>query len=130
MRLLVRLSNTKGRELKAKREAQIAHRNDLHFAISNLQSKMPKKATEKKEKPIGVVTHFYSGISVAIIKFNKAVKKGTEIRFKGATTDFSQTIGSIQYDHKDIESAKKGQEVGIKVDEKVREGDEVYEVKE
>ncbi len=80
----------------------------------------------KKEKPIGAVTHFYGGISVAIIKFTKAVAVGDEIRFKGATTDFSQKIDSMQYDHKDIKEAAKGQEVGIKVSNKVREGDEVY----
>lgn len=91
---------------------------------------MPKKAAVKKEKPIGAITHYYGGIGVAIVKFNKAVKKGTKIRIKGATTDFIQEIGSIQYNHQDIESAKKGQEVGIKVTEKVRECDEVFEAKE
>lgn len=80
----------------------------------------------KKEKPIGVVTHFYGGISVAIIKFTKAASVGDEIRFKGATTDFSQKIDSMQYDHKDIKEAEKGQEIGIKVSDKVREGDEVF----
>lgn len=90
---------------------------------------MPVKRV-KKEKPIGVVTHYYGGIGVAIVKFNKAVKAGTGIKFKGATTDFSQKITSMQYEHKDMASAKKGQEVGIKVDEKVREGDEVYEASE
>jgi len=89
---------------------------------------MPKKAAA--EKPIGIITHFYSGIGVAIIKFNKAVKKGIKVRIKGATTDFTQEIRSMQYEHKDIESAKKGQEVGMKVDNKVREGDEIFEVKE
>ena len=83
----------------------------------------------KKEKPIGVVTHFYGEIDVAIVKFNKAVKKGIEIQFRGATTDFSQKLDSMQYEHKDIASAKKGQEVGVKVDEKVRQGDEIFEVK-
>lgn len=83
----------------------------------------------KAEKPIGVVTHHYGGIGVAIIKFNKAVKAGIEVCFRGATTNFSQRIESMQYNHEDIASAKKGQEVGVKVSEKVREGDEVYEVK-
>ena len=85
-------------------------------------------ATEEKpiEKPIGEVTHFFSGIQVAIVKFNREIKVGEIIKFKGATTDFSQEIDSMQYDHKDIKSAKKGQEVGIKVKEKLREGDEVY----
>lgn len=80
----------------------------------------------KQEKPIGAVTHFYGGISVAIIKFAKAASVGDEIRFKGATTDFSQKIDSMQYDHKDVKEATKGQEVGIKVSDKVREGDEVF----
>lgn len=86
---------------------------------------MPNK---KGPKIIGAVTHYYSNIGVAIVKFNKAVKVDEEVHFKGATTDFVQKINSIQYDHKDISAAKKGQEVGIKVSEKVREGDEVLEV--
>ncbi len=79
-----------------------------------------------EEKPIGKVTHYYGGIGVAIIKFNREIKVGETIHFKGPHTDFSQKIDSMQYDHKDIESAKKGQEVGIKTEQKVRESDEVY----
>jgi putative protease len=67
-------------------------------------------------------------LNVAIVKFNKAVKVGAEVKFKGVTTDFSETISSMQFDHKPIEAAKKGQEVGIKVSGKVREGDEIYGV--
>lgn len=79
-----------------------------------------------EEKPIGEITHYYGGIGVAIVKFNREVEVGEELHFKGAHTDFTQTIDSMQYDHKDIKSAKKGQEVGIKVGEKVHEGDEVF----
>jgi len=98
---------------------------------------MPAKKTVKKTvakaakapkapKPIGVVTHFYGHISVAIVKFNKAVKQGEQVHFRGATTDLIQAIDSMQFDHKEIPVAKKGQEVGIKVSDKVRDGDEVY----
>lgn len=89
---------------------------------------MPKKPVVSK--PIGAVTHFYSAISVAIVKFKKAVKVGIKLQYKGATTDFAEVAKSMQYDHKPVATAKKGQEVGIKVKKKVREGDEVYEVKE
>ncbi|MCP6720089.1 MAG: translation elongation factor-like protein [Patescibacteria group bacterium] len=82
----------------------------------------------KEPKPIGVVTHYYGGLGVAIVKFNKTIKPGERIHFKGATTDFEETIQSIQYDHKDVELAKKNQEVGIKVNDKVRDGDKVYAV--
>jgi len=86
-----------------------------------------KTATAKKLKPIGVVTHYYGDISVAVIKFKQAFKKGEKVHFKGATTDFKEKIKSMQYEHKPVEAAKKGQEVGIKVGDKVREGDDVYE---
>jgi len=81
-----------------------------------------------EKKPIGEITHYYGGIGVAIIKFNRKVDVGETVHFKGASTDFTQTIGSMQFEHKDIQGAKKEQEVGIKVDNKVREGDEVFEV--
>ena len=86
---------------------------------------MPSK---KGPKIIGTVTHYYNHLGVAIVKFSKAVKVGEEVHFKGATTDFVEKVASMQYDHKGVSSAKKGQEVGIKVTDKVREGDEVLEV--
>lgn len=77
-------------------------------------------------KPIGEVTHFYGNLGVAIVKFNKEVVAGSELHFKGVTTDFTEKAKSMQFDHKPIESAPKGKEVGIKVKGKVREGDLVY----
>lgn len=82
---------------------------------------------EKEPKPIGKVTHYYNNIGVAIVKFNKTIKVGGVVRFKGPHTDFAQTIDSIQYEHQSVADAKKSQEVGIKVSEKVRPGDAVYE---
>lgn len=93
----------------------------------------PKKAKAQKKikapKPIGRVTHFFGNIEVAIVKFNKPVKVGAKVSFRGATTDFDETIKSMQFDHKPIAVAKKGKEIGIKVKGKVREGDEVFDVK-
>jgi putative protease len=87
-----------------------------------------KPIGEGSLRPIGEVTHYYGGLGVAIVKFKETVNKGEALHFKGAHTDFTQSVDSMQYDHKDIDSAKKGLEVGIKVSEKVREGDEVYRV--
>jgi len=80
----------------------------------------------KEAKSIGTVTHYYTHLGVAIIKFSAPVEVGQTVRIKGATTDFSEKIGSMQYDHKPVEKAKKGQEVGIKVGDRVREGDELF----
>jgi putative protease len=75
---------------------------------------------------VGVITHFYSKLGVGIVKLDKELKKGNNISIKGHKTDFKQTVEEMQFDHKDIESGKKGQEVGVKLNEKVREGDEVF----
>ena len=87
----------------------------------------PKTAKAPKQgKPIGKVTHFYGNISVAIVKFNQKVAAGTVLHFKGATTDFNETVKSMQYNHESIAIAPKGKQIGIKVKKKVREGDLVY----
>lgn len=78
------------------------------------------------EKKIGEITHYYSNIGVGIIKLSDVLKVGDTIRIMGATTDFEQTIDEMQQDHEDVEEAKAGSEVGIKVEDKVRDGDEVY----
>ncbi|MEK7508002.1 MAG: hypothetical protein AAB602_02880 [Patescibacteria group bacterium] len=88
--------------------------------------KVSKTLKIKKQKPIGIVTHFYGNISVAIVKFKTTVKVGTAIKFSGSTTDFGETIRSMQFNHKPVSSAKKGQQVGIEVKNRVREGDNVY----
>lgn len=77
-------------------------------------------------KPIGVVTHFYNHIKVAIVKFKKPVRVGTNVRFRGATTDFTQALQSLQYDHKPIALAPRAKQIGVKVLKRVREGDGVF----
>ena len=54
------------------------------------------------------------------------MKVGDTIYVKGATSDFTQKIDSMQIDHADIEEAKAGQSIGLKVKEKVRQHDKVY----
>ena len=72
------------------------------------------------EKEIGVISHFYSKLSVGIIKLSDALKVGDTIHIKGAHDDFTQTIDSMQVDHKSVTEGKKGNEVGIKVTGKVQ----------
>ena len=80
-----------------------------------------------EEKPIGKISHYYSKLGVGIIHLKEGdLKTGDMIHIKGSSTDFEQVVDSIQYDHKPVDKGKKGQEMGIKVDQKVREGDLVY----
>lgn len=75
---------------------------------------------------IGKVTNYYSKIMVAVIELTGPIKIGSTIAIKGATTDFTQTVDSMQIDREPIERAKSGQAIGLKVAEKVRPGDTVY----
>ncbi|KAA0011053.1 MAG: translation elongation factor-like protein [Thermoplasmata archaeon] len=81
-------------------------------------------------KEVGVVEHFFSKISVAAIKLTDVLRVGDKIRIKGATTDFEQVVESMEINRQKIEEGKPGDEIGIKVMERVREGDKVYKVEE
>jgi putative protease len=83
-----------------------------------------------EEKEIGKVTHFFPKISVAIIELSGTLKIGDNIAFRGATTDFTQKVDSMQIEHKQVKEAKKGQSIGMKVVDRVREEDTVYRLAE
>lgn len=77
------------------------------------------------EKKIGDVFHYYDKIGVAAIKLNGELKIGDKIHIKGKATDFTQTVNSMQIEGKPVTSAKKGADVGLKVDNPVKAKDEI-----
>jgi putative protease len=83
------------------------------------------------EEKIGIVEHFFTNVSVAAIKITEGeLKIGDTIHIVGAHTDFTQKIESMQIDRVPVESVKAGDDVGIKVKDRVREHDVVYKVPE
>lgn len=80
------------------------------------------------DNAIGVITHYYGQPGVAVAKLNKgaALKVGDKVQVKGHSVDFTQTVSSLQVDHKDVQSVKAGDDFGMKVDQKVHEGDQLY----
>ncbi len=81
-----------------------------------------------EEKQIGTVDHFFSNISVSMIKLSDALKVGDKIHIKSKAADFVQDVSSMQIDRSPAEEAKAGDLISIKVDQKVRQGDAVYKV--
>ena len=82
-----------------------------------------------QEEKVGKVQKFFATPSVAAIEVIAGVLKiGDKLHFKGHTTDFEDTITSMQVDKDPIEEAKPGDLIGIKVKEKVREHDTVYKI--
>jgi putative protease len=80
------------------------------------------------EVKIGEVDDFFAKVGVAAFKVEVDFAVGDTIHIKGHTTDITQTIDSMQIDHKPMQNAKKGDSVGIKVKDHVRKGDIVYKV--
>ena len=79
-----------------------------------------------EEQEIGEISNFFEHVQVAALKLTAPLKIGDTIHIKGGEADFEQTVDSMQIDRQPIEKAKKGDEVGIKVNEKVRRGYKVY----
>jgi len=80
------------------------------------------------EEKIGVITHYFGQIQVAAIKLDGELKVGDTIHVKGHTSDFTQTVASIQLEHASIPAGKKGDEVALKVVQHARQHDEVFRV--
>ena len=79
-------------------------------------------------KLIGKMTHYFGNIGVAVIGLLDDLKTGDNIRVIGGDTDFEQVVGSMEVEHEKVEKAKKGDSVGLKVSEKVRDGYRVYKI--
>jgi putative protease len=88
--------------------------------------KRPLKKRVVKEKAIGIVTHYFPKVRAAVVKLKAPLAVGDTVKIKGYTTDFTQVVTSMQIEHVPIQSAKKGQEIGLLVDSRVRQHDIVY----
>lgn len=71
------------------------------------------------------MTHYYDKIGVAVVKLSQTMKKGDKIKISGHDKEFAQVVDSMQVEHQQIVEAKKGDEVGLKVDQPVKESDVV-----
>jgi hypothetical protein len=97
-----------------------------------IKKKEKKKVVKKKEEAkskdalIGVVSNYFDHVGVAAVKLKTGLKKGDKIRVVGGNVDFEQKIDSMQIDHKVVTEAKKGDDVGIKLKEKVRKDYKIY----
>ena len=77
---------------------------------------------------IGEVTHFYDKLSVAVLKLTEPIRVGDMLHLLGHHTDFRQKLESIQIEHQEVPEAGPGQDVAVKVAQKVHPGDTVFRV--
>ncbi len=83
---------------------------------------------EGEKKKVGVISHFYNKIMVAIVDLEDTLNQGDMLEIAGPTTHLQISADSIQIEHKSVSSAKKGQSIGLKVSEPVKENDIVYKL--
>ncbi len=80
------------------------------------------------QKLIGQISHYYGNIGVAVIELSDNLKVGDRIRFLGGSVDFEQEVSSMEADYKKVNEVSSGTSVGLKTDQKVKEGYKVYRV--
>lgn len=76
---------------------------------------------------VGNITHYYDKIGVAVLDLLAPIKVGDKVKITGST-EFEQEITSMQIEHENIQAAKKGNQIGFKIDQPVKEKDEVFKV--
>jgi len=77
-------------------------------------------------KQVGTISHYYDQIGVAVLDLNETLKVGDKIKIVKEEEEFEQEISSMQVEHKEVQTAKKGDSVGLKVDKEVKRKSKVY----
>ena len=80
------------------------------------------------EEVVGKVTDFFARPVVAGIELAATLKAGDRIHITGHTTDLELVVDSMQINNVNVEQAKAGDLIGIKVSDRVRRGDTVHKV--
>jgi hypothetical protein len=89
---------------------------------------LTRKTVKKEGNLIGLITHYFPHVQAAVIKLKGPLSKGDTVKIKGHTTDLTQIVSSMQIDRVDIQTAKKGDEIGLQVSSRVRQQDKVYKI--
>jgi hypothetical protein len=113
----------------AKKSAVKAKKPKAAVTRSARQTAQPAAPTPPAGERIGIVTHYYNHLSVAIIKLESGVlREGETVQIKGHTTDFMQPVESMEVDHVHVSEVGPGQSIGLRVKDHAREHDVVYKV--
>ena len=129
--MAVKRKPSKRKLVKARRprKQKRAVKKTVRKAIRKPAKKSPARKRVKIEGDlIGKVTHYFPHVNAAVLKLLKPLSAGDTIKIKGHTTDFTQAVESIQIDHASQQSAKKGDEIGLGVEQRVRRKDKVYKI--
>jgi len=77
---------------------------------------------------IGQITHYFDHISVAAFTLTEPLRVGDTVHILGHSTDFKQEVTSLQIEHQPVNEAKPGEDVAMKVIQKVHPHDKVFRI--
>jgi len=83
---------------------------------------------EEEKQLVGKITHYFGKINVAVVELTDELSVGDMISIEGPSTNFTQKVESMQIEHQNIEKAKSGDSIGLKVKDRVRENDSVFKI--
>jgi putative protease len=92
----------------------------------NFDRELGEESGMTSGEQVGEVIHFYGKISVGVLRCTKPLKVGDKVHFLGRHTDFEQEIASMQVEHQAVDDVASGEEVAVKVKQRVRRGDKIY----
>jgi U32 family peptidase len=81
-----------------------------------------------KEKEIGTVSNYFEHVGAASVRLDGTLKIGDKIKVKGGEVEFEQEVKAMQLERQDVKSGKKGEEIGLMVEQKVRKGYKVFKI--
>ena len=79
------------------------------------------------DQKVGEIKNYFDRIGVAVVSVLAPIKTGDKIKIMGSN-EFKMEVASMQVEHEAIEEAKKGDDIGMKVDQPVKKGDEIFKV--
>ena len=136
-------AKSKVKRKKVTRKATAARRKPVKKVLKKAAPKAARPKAKPKPKPaapvappppgdrIGLVTHYYGHLSVAVVKLDPgtSLRVGDNIHIRGHTSDFAQRVESLQVGHAAVGEVGPNDDFGLKVVEHAREHDVVYRVK-
>lgn len=132
--MAIKRKKTKKKVVKRKAIKKTAPRKKAMVKRKPVKKVAGRKVAKAKPKKkiegnvVGIITHYFPKVRAAVVKLKATLAVGDTIKIKGHTTDFTQNITSLQIDRVTVDSAKKGEEIGLLVDSRVRQHDVVYKV--
>ena len=95
--------------------------------VKKVARKSVKKSVPKKMPSVlGKVTHYYDHIGVGVLELKSPLSVGEKILLRRGKQEFTQIVESLQIDHESVSKARRGEDVGLKLKESIKEGALVY----